>query len=123
MKLSEVKGERVFDVIADIVEPVVAIATSDEFKALFDQSAVAGMDEGAVKDHIVKSIPALIRNHREEAVTILAAIGGVSREEYVDSMTFPSLLADVTELMTDDVFTDFLSSASPMVGQAQSTSD
>lgn len=116
MKLSEVKGERVLDVIADIVEPVVSIATSAEFKAMF------GGGEGDQNERIVKAIPSLIRSHKDEAITILAAIGGVTREQYLAEMTFPSLIADVSELLTDDVFTDFLSSASPTEDQAQSTS-
>lgn len=119
MKLSEVKGERVLDVIADIVEPVVSIATSEEFKALFKKAD----NEADARANIVRAVPSLIKSHKDEAIAILAAIGGVTKEQYVSEMTFPTLIRDVNELLTDDVFTDFLASASPTEDQAQSTSD
>ena len=96
-----------------------SIATSEEFKALFKKAD----NEDDARANIVRAVPSLIKGHKDEAIAILAAIGGVTKEQYVSEMTFPTLIRDVNELLTDDVFTDFLASASPTEDQAQSTSD
>lgn len=114
MKLSEVRGERVFDLIADIIEPVAAIVSSDEFKAITKrQEAPEGMTgREFMVDRIRRSLPSLIRTQKDNVVAVLAAIDGKTPQEYMDGMTLVSLYADVTELLGDEVFQDFFVSVS-----------
>lgn len=112
MRLSDVKGERVFDVVADIITPLIDIATSAEVKELLHPMPCPdGMDPREfMLGRIRQTAPSVLRNHKHDVVSVLAPIAGVTPEEYMEDMTFPSLLADVTELLQDEVFTDFLAS-------------
>ena len=107
MKLSDVRGERTLDVISEIAGPVSRIAQSDGLKAIID---------GAASDEPIKTlgegVPKLISECKEDVLTVLSSIAGVSRDEYVERMTLASLIEDVMELLTDSAFSDFLGSAS-----------
>lgn len=113
MRLSDIKGDRAFDVIADIVDPVAAIAQDADVKAMFKRTA---LPEGAnardfVIERIRKGLPSLLRNHKNELITILATIADVSPDEYVEGLSLAKLLADCFELLTDDTFIGFFTSA------------
>lgn len=109
MKLSDIKGERVFDVIADIIEPITSIATDKESAKLFKrEKCPEGMEPVAFfLEKLKESLPSLMRNHKKELVTILSVIKGVSEEEYVKDLTFASLFVDISELLTDAEFRSF----------------
>ena len=109
MRLSDVKGERVFDVIADIIDPIIVIASDEDSAKLFHRDPCPdGMEPWQFFLQKVRdSLPTLVRNHRGELVTILSAIKGVSAEEYVKDLTFANLLTDITELVTDAEFRSF----------------
>lgn len=109
MKLSDIKGERVFDVIAEIVDPIAEIAADEDAAKLFQrEQCPEGMTAWQfflrkVREHL----PALLKGHKAEFVHILATIKDVTDEEYVDGMTFASLMKDLTELVTDVEFVSF----------------
>lgn len=112
MRLSEIKGERVFDVIADIIEPCCNIAQDEAAADLFDRSK--GRPDGvSAKDfaleRVRRSMPALMRAHKGDLVAILAAIEGVGQEEYMDGLTMPKLVQGVYEILTDEDLLAFLS--------------
>ena len=105
MKLSEIKGDRVLDVVADIVEPLSRIVADDDLRSAFLKAA---QDEDQAVQAMLATIPMLIKRHKDDAVAILAAINGVEPAEYAANMTLGSLMADVHDLITDDGFTSFL---------------
>lgn len=109
MKLSEIKGERVFDVIADVIDPIVSIAEDEDAAALFKPQALPeGMEPWEFfLQRVRRSLPPLMRNHKEDFVTIIASINGVSREEYAQNVTMASLLSDIIELVTDQELVSF----------------
>lgn len=109
MKLSEVKGERVFTVIADIIEPIASIALDDDAAKLFKREAVP---EGLTPwqfflTRVRESLPVLVRTHKDDLCTILAAIGGVTVDEYVEGLSLDKFMADIIELLTDGDFRGF----------------
>lgn len=54
MKLSDIKGDRVFDVIADIIDPIANMAQDKDVTAMFKREAVPeGMD---ARDFFAKRI-------------------------------------------------------------------
>ena len=113
MKLSEIKGERVFDVIADVIEPVAVIAESPAAKELFTRKSVPeGMN---AKDFVVSrlrsGIPAIMKENKEELVAIFAAINGETVAEYKEHLDLLTLIKDATELLTDDAFKSLFISA------------
>lgn len=111
MRLSEIRGERVFDVIADIIEPACNIAEDPNASKLFTRDdKPEGMEATEwVLKKVKESVPSLMKSHRDDLMAIICAIKGVEREEYVDSLTMSTLLQDVYELLTDGDLLAFLS--------------
>lgn len=113
MKLCDIKGERVLEVIADIIDPVSNIAEDDAAAALFRREK---LPEGVtvkkfLTDRIRNAVPVILRDHKADIISILAAIGGVTPEEYAETLSIPKLMTDFIELMTDDCFTTLFISA------------
>lgn len=112
MRLSEIRGERVFDVIADIIEPACNIASDKDASALFDRTekrpdgvTPAEFALGKVK----RSMPKLMRSHKDDLVAIMAAIDGCSQDEYRDNLTMAKLIQGFYEILTDEDLLAFLS--------------
>lgn len=106
MRLSDIQGERVFDVIADIIDPIANIAEDEQASAMFRRER---LPEGmTAKEFLIqrarKSLPALFKGHKGDIIAILAAIGGVSEEQYKRELNPIKLMQDATELLTDEAF-------------------
>lgn len=112
MKLSDIKGDRVFDVIADIIDPIANMVQDKDVAAMFERKAVPdGMKaRDFFAERMRKGLPVLLKGHKADIIAIMAAIEGVTPEQYAESLDFPKLFTDVMELATDDAFLDFLSS-------------
>lgn len=113
MKLSDIKGDRVLDVIADIIDPIANIVQDKDVAAMFERKAVPeGMDaRDFFAKRMRKGMPVLLKGHKADIIAIMAAIEGVTPEQYAASLDFPKLFTDAMELVTDDAFLDFLSSS------------
>lgn len=113
MKLSDIKGDRVLDVIADIIDPIANMVQDKDVAAMFKREAVPeGMDaHDFFAKRMRKGLPVLLKSHKADIIAILAAIEGVTPEQYAESLDFPKLFTDVVELVTDDAFLNFLSSS------------
>lgn len=112
MKLSDIKGDRVLDVIADIIDPIANMVQDKDVAAMFERKAVPeGMDaRDFFAERMRKGMPVLLKGHKADIIAIMAAIEGVTPEQYAESLDFPKLFTDVMELVTDNAFLDFLSS-------------
>ena len=113
MRLSDIKGDRVFDVIADIIDPIANIASDETASALFKREK---LPEGmTAKEFLLerarKAVPALLRGHKSDIITVLATIEGVSADDYRESLTLAKLMQDAAELLTDEAFGDLFISA------------
>lgn len=113
MKLSDIKGDRVLDVIADIIDPIANMAQDEDVAAMFKREAVPeGMEAGDFfAKRMCKGLPVLLKSHKADIIAIMAAIEGVTPEQYAKSLDFPKLFTDVMELVTDDALLNFLSSS------------
>lgn len=131
MKLSDVRGDRVFDVIADIIVPVTEIAGDERAMRLFDPSGKP--DDMTPWQFFVRrareAIPAIMRDHRDEICQIMASINGVTVDQYVNGvpnegydpddpesreyeqppLNVLKLFKDVLDLVTDSEFVSFFS--------------
>lgn len=103
MKLSQVKGDRCFEVIADIIEPLTAIAQDEHAKAVLEGG------QAGLMPRIAEHAPHIIKGHKDDLVAVMAAIEGVEPEEYAEGLTMAKLLKDVYELLTDEELVAFLS--------------
>lgn len=106
MKLSDIKGDAVLDVLAEVIVPVTNIAMDEDAAAIFKK---AELPKGETRTmfalkRIQKHIPVLIKNHKEDLIKIMALISGQTEEEYKESLTMASFVKDLTELMSDEEF-------------------
>ena len=106
MKLSDIQGERVFDVIADIIDPIGNIAEDEKASAMFRREKIP--DGMTAKEFAMqrarKALPALLKQHKGDIIMILSAIEGVSAESYKGALNLVKLMRDATELLTDEAF-------------------
>ena len=113
MKLSDIHGERVFDVIADIIDPIANIASDETASALFKREKLPeGMTAKAfLLERARKAVPALLKGHKIDIITVLATIEGISADDYRASLTLAKLMQDTAELLTDEAFGELFISA------------
>ena len=113
MRLSDIKGDRVFDVIADIIDPIANIASDETASALFKREKLPdGMTAKAfLLERARKAVPALLKGHKIDIITVLATIDGVSADDYRASLTLAKLMQDTAELLTDEAFGELFISA------------
>lgn len=106
MRLSDIQGERVFDVIADIIDPIANIAEDEKASALFRREKLP--DGMTAKEFMTqrarKALPALLKGHKGDIIAILASIEGVSAESYKGALNLVKLMHDTAELLTDEAF-------------------
>lgn len=113
MKLSDIKGDRCIDVIADLIDPVASIAQDKDTASIFKRSSKKVSEEQAKKQisaRIKKALPSIMKRHKDDIISILSTIKGVTPEEYSEGMTLASLLVDAMDLVTDGEFIGFLAS-------------
>ena len=113
MRISDIKGERVYDVIAEIIEPIANIAEDKAVTKLFARETVPeGMTAKAfVLKKAKQAVPVLLKNHKKDLTAILAAIEGEDPQAFQEKLTMPKLVKGVVELLTDNCFEDLFFSA------------
>lgn len=113
MKLSDIKGERTFDVIADIIDPIANIAEDKEASELFRKKKLPdGMEaKQFILQRAKKSVPKLLKGHKKDLISILSNIEGVEEHEYCENLDLVKLTKDCIELLTDDAFKTLFISA------------
>ena len=113
MRLSDIKGDRVFDVIADIIDPIANIASDETASALFKREKLPdGMTAKAfLLERARKAAPALLKGHKRDIIAVLATIDGISADDYRASLTLAKLMQDTAELLTDEAFGELFISA------------
>nr|DAG29425.1 MAG TPA: hypothetical protein [Caudoviricetes sp.] len=119
MRLSDVKGERTFEVVADIIEPVYRIAQDEAaVEMLSPKPCPEGEDpKKFMARRLVAGVPALLRSHKGDLVAIMAAIEGEDAEEYAASLDLAKLVVSLTELVSDPALMGFLASAAGGTGE------
>lgn len=85
MKLSDIKGERALDVLADIIDPVSTICADPEIQ----KAAKSGLPKLAI-------VKMLLKTHKKEVIEIMAYLDGEEPESYEFSLvTLPNKLLEI----------------------------
>ena len=115
MKLSELKGERAVEVIADLIAPITNIATDQDNLKLFRADKREGETdrEASIRDFKEK-IPNLLRTHKADVLAILCAVNDCDAEK----LSLMEIIKGVMDLVNDP---DFLSLFFSSVNQAGRT--
>ena len=113
MKLSDIKGDRTLEVIAEIIDPIANIAEDEEASAMFKREKLPdGMTaKKFLMKRVRKSLPVLLKGHKADIIAILSAIEGVSAEEYASALNLVKLVKDCADLLTDEAFMELFVSA------------
>ena len=113
MRLSDIKGDRTLEVIAEIIDPIANIAEDEESSAMFKREKLPdGMTaKKFLMKRVRKSLPVLLKGHKADIIAILSAIEGVSADEYAGALNLVKLVKDCTDLLTDEVFMELFISA------------
>lgn len=113
MKLSDIKGERTLEVIAEIIDPIANIAEDEAAAELFRREKLPdGMTAKAfVLARVRKVLPALLKRRKRDVLSILASIEGTTPDEYASGLDMVKLVKDTADLLSDDVFQGLFISA------------
>lgn len=113
MRLSDVKGERTLDVVAGIIDPIANIAEDEAAAELFKRKKLPdGMTpQKFILQRARKAVPALLNGHKDDVISILSTIEGTSPDAYKESLNLGKLFKDCVELITDEAFETFFTSA------------
>lgn len=111
MGLADIKGDKAFDVFAEIMEPIINISMDEEVKGLFEVTEVPeGVDrEKFAMERVKKYFPILLKKHKNDLIVILAALEGKSAREYKKNLSVPGIFQSVNGLLVDPTFRAFLS--------------
>lgn len=85
MKLSEIKGERALDVLADLIDPVAEIICDKEISAILKSGKAPA-----------KAIKLALKNHKRAVLDMMAVIDGEDPATYEPSLfVLPKRLLDL----------------------------
>lgn len=109
MRLSELKGERAVEVIADLIEPITNIAMDADNLKLFNNKKMDGESLEDAGIRIFKQrIPALLKTHKTDVLQILTAVNDCDPAE----MSVMDIINSLIEVVSDKEFMNlFLSVA------------
>lgn len=126
MRLSEVKGERTFDVVAQVIPSILSIAGDKRITSILSTGRADGdtrSNEEIAAEKASQVLPLFLNTHRKETISILAAIKGQTPEEFVAEVNLMSLATDVFEMLSDEVVMGFLKSQSKGLGSSEGVSE
>jgi hypothetical protein len=105
MKLSEIKGDRALEVIADIMEPISNLVSDPAVKKIF---------ENRKKEPVIKKLPEVIKSHKPDIYKMLATLEGVNVEEYKKTTSLIKIIQDFTDMIMDESIQQLFISAKPV---------
>ena len=105
MKLSEIKGDRALEVIADIMEPITNLISDPETKKALKNNG---------KEPVVKILPKIIKTHKDDIYKMLAILDGVTVEEYAESANMVKIIQDFSDVVMDESIQTLFTSAKPV---------
>lgn len=106
MKLSEVKGEKSVELLADIIPHITNIALDEEASAFFKRKAVpkGKTPREAFLERYRDALPTLLKNHSDDLISIVSAVEGRDKSEYLADLDMGKIMKVLLELITDDAF-------------------
>lgn len=96
MKISEVKGEKAIDMLADLIDPITEIAGD------------AAVKEVITKGNRLEAVKTILKSHKKQVLEIMAIMDGEDPETYSPSL--PEIPLKILEFFNDPVFAPFFSS-------------
>lgn len=93
MKLSDIKGEKALDVLAEMIEPATEILTDPDIKSAFENK----------ETKLFSVVKMMIKRHKRAVIEMLAALDGEEpNDEYVNKIGLLTLPKKLMELLQDE---------------------
>ena len=95
MKLSEVKGEKALDMLADLIEPIMEIIEDKEVSKIL-KSRHSKDKADSTKIILGRAVSAAIKNHKKAVITILATLDDIPVDQYeCNLLSLPKKMMDI----------------------------
>ncbi len=111
MRLSDYKGEKALDVLANMLEPATEI--------LADSEVANSVGRGEAP---VKAVKIAIKRHKRAVIELLAALNDIPADEYAEQVSLLTLPKQLLELMNDKDVQSLFSSQGQMTENKSSGS-
>ena len=98
MKLSEIKGEKALDVLADIMEPAIRIMSDKRIAVL------------AKSGEKIKAVKMAIKGHKKDVIELLASLEQKDPKEYMQEINVLTLPVKLLEILNDDALQNLFTS-------------
>lgn len=109
MKLSEVKGEKALDMLADLIEPIMEIIEDKEVSKIL-KSRHSKDKADSTKIILGRAVSAAIKNHKKAVITILATLDDIPVDQYECNLL--SLPKKMMDIINDPAIFDLFTSQS-----------
>jgi hypothetical protein len=109
MKLSEVKGEKALDMLADLIEPIMEIIEDKEVSKIL-KSRHNKDKADSTKIILGRAVSAAIKNHKKAVITILATLDDIPVDQYECNLL--SLPKKMMDIINDPAIFDLFTSQS-----------
>lgn len=109
MKLSEVKGEKALDMLADLIEPIMEIIEDKEVSKILKSRHNKDKAE-STKIILGRAVSAAIKNHKKAVITILATLDDIPVDQYECNLL--SLPKKMMDIINDPAIFDLFTSQS-----------
>ena len=118
MRLSDLKGERAIEVIADLIAPIANIAADAENLKLFHNKKLEGetVEEAGLR-LMKEKLPILLKTHKRDILDIICAVNG----SVPDDLSLIDIFSEATDLMNDKEFVGLFISAVNPTGRKSAT--
>ena len=108
MKLSEIKGERAIEVIAELIDPIVEIASSGKIQNLFPIVPNEGETPNEAAMRAIKTnIPELLKFHKKEVAKTI----GILENTEPENLSLAMIAKGLVDMVSDKSFVELFSSA------------
>lgn len=118
MKISDVKGERSYTILKDVVPYINEFSKNEYFKAIFNVDDLPKDDKErrtAIASKIIDNLPDLISSCKDGLTGYFALLEGITPEEYAAGVTAQKVFDGIIDMFNDDhfkiFFTRFLKSS------------
>lgn len=95
MRIETVTGEEAIDLLADLLDPITAIAQDEEIQKMSQTPHTP----------VLAIVKAILKRHKHEAVEILAAMDGIPAEEYKGTVF--TIVKDLLALLSNPEIQSF----------------
>lgn len=110
MKLSDIKGDRAIEVVAELIDPITNIASDPTMDGLF---VIGEKTKEEFYSNIKKNLPLLLKGHKNDIYKIFALLDDIDVKKYAKEVSLGKLIAGIFDVLFDEAFNALFPSVKP----------